>query len=126
MGIRAGTDIVLVERIEQLVADGGETFLRRWFTPAEIAYCTAKATPGRHFAARLAAKEAVVKALRVQRDAPVAFGQVEIVHDEHGAPHARLSGRLLALAEAQGVRDVQVSLSHCETYATAVAVLELS
>jgi holo-[acyl-carrier protein] synthase len=124
--MRTGTDIVLVRRVEELLAASGETFLRRWFTAAEIAYCGAKAVPARHYAARLAAKEAVVKALRLDWDGPVPFGCVEIVHDEHGAPEARLSGRLIEAARAQGVCDVQVSMSHCDDYATAVALVQLA
>jgi holo-[acyl-carrier protein] synthase len=124
--MRTGTDIVLVRRVEELLAGSGEAFLGRWFTPGEIAYCSTRAVPGRHYAARLAAKEAVVKALRPDWDGPVPFGCVEIVHDEHGAPEARLSGRLLEAAQAQGVRNVQVSLSHCDDYATAVALVELA
>jgi holo-[acyl-carrier protein] synthase len=122
---RVGTDIVAVARIEQLVRTGGETFLRRWFTPAEISYCAAKTFPSRHLAARLAAKEAVVKGLRLAWDGPVPYHDVEIVSGDHGAPFARLSGRLQELAAAAGVRDVQVSLSHCDEYATAVALVEV-
>ena len=58
-----GTDIVAVGRIAALMHDSGTTFLERWFTPREIDYCSSKAVPSRHFAARFAAKEAVVKSL---------------------------------------------------------------
>ncbi len=119
-----GTDVVAVSRLEELIAAHGETFLARWFTPQEILYCTGKAFPSRHFAARLAAKEAVVKGLRLAADGPVPFGCIEIEHDEHGAPLARLSGWVQQAAASAGVRDVQVSLSHCDEYATAVALVE--
>jgi len=62
----AGTDIVAVPRIETLIRDGGASFLNRWFTAGEIDYCAGKAVPSRHFAARFAAKEAVLKALPVE------------------------------------------------------------
>lgn len=125
MGLRTGTDIVSVARLEALITAQGSTFLQRWFTPQEIRYCTGKAFPSRHFAARLAAKEAVVKGLRLAADEPVPFACIEIVHDEHGAPLARLSGRVQEVAAAAGVLDVQVSLSHCDEYATAVALVEI-
>jgi holo-[acyl-carrier protein] synthase len=120
-----GTDIVGVARVARLVDEGGQEFLRRWFTPAEIAYCSAKARPSLHFAARLAAKEAVVKALRVPWDGPIPWRDIEVTHDERGAPRVRLSGRILRSAERQDVCSIEVSLSHCEEYATATAVVDL-
>lgn len=66
-----GIDIVAVGRIAALMHDGGTTFLERWFTPHEIDYCLGKAVPSRHFAARFAAKEVVVKALPVAWDGPL-------------------------------------------------------
>ncbi len=125
MTASAGTDIVSVARVDKLIADHGLRFLQRWFTPAEIEYCGLKARPGQHFAARLAAKEAVVKALRSPWHGPVPWRGVEIVHDECGAPVARLSGAVLEAAGRLGIDAVQVSLSHCEEYATAVAVAHL-
>ena len=119
-----GTDIVQVARIARLIDERGSAFLERWFTPAEIAYCLEKARPSLHFAARLAAKEAVVKALRVPWDGPIPWGSIEITHDDHGAPGVRLSGRILETAEREDVRAIEVSLSHCEEYATATAIAE--
>lgn len=118
-----GTDIVSVSRIEALMRDGGSRFLERWFTPVEIAYCTAKAVPSRHFAARFAAKEAVVKALPFPWDGPVPWRSVEIVNEERGKPVVRLSGGVLAAATQAGVEVVRVSLSHCDEYATATAIV---
>ncbi|HSJ22785.1 MAG TPA: holo-ACP synthase [Nocardioidaceae bacterium] len=125
MATSPGTDIVGVARVARLIDERGQDFLERWFTPAEIAYCSAKARPSLHFAARLAAKEAVVKALRLPWDGPLPWRDVEIVHDEHGAPRVRLSGRMRRSAEREDVRAIDVSLSHCEEYATATAVADL-
>ena len=69
----AGTDIVSVARMARLVRTGGDRFLHRWFTGAEIAYCTSMARPELHLAARMAAKEAVVKALHGPADGPVPY-----------------------------------------------------
>lgn len=121
-----GTDIVAVQRITALLEEHGTAFLHRWFTPGEIAYCSAKAHPGRHYAARMAAKEAVVKALPFPWEGPVPWRWVEVVHDRRGAPQVRLSGPLLAAAERSGVREIRVSLSHCDDYATAVVLLALT
>lgn len=117
-----GTDIVNVDRIRRLVGRSGAGFVDRWFTVDEAAYCSAKARPEQHLAARLAAKEAVVKALGLAWDGPIPYNCVEISTDAHGAPAVRLSGRVLQAAEASGIRHVSVSLAHCDEYATAVAV----
>ncbi|MEJ2578350.1 MAG: holo-ACP synthase [Kineosporiaceae bacterium] len=117
-----GTDIVSVARIAALLDRGGPDFTRRWFTDAEIAYCTSRARPGQHFAARAAGKEAVIKALRLAWDGPVAWSSVEIVRDDRGAPRVRLHGRVAEAAALAGIGEVALSLSHCDDYAVAMAL----
>ena len=122
----AGTDIVSVARIAALVGRGGPRFLQRCFTPVEIHYCMAKAAPSRHLAARLAAKEAVVKALPPW-DGPLPWRFIEIVNDARGVPTVRLSGAPAEAAARAGIGagDISVSLSHCDSYATAIALVAL-
>jgi holo-[acyl-carrier protein] synthase len=121
-----GTDIVAVSRIAALIRDRGSVFLRRWFTPVEIAYCMAKAVPSRHFAARLAAKEAVVKALPFPWEGPLPWRSVEIANEAGGKPVVRLSGDVGAAARKAGVDAVRISMSHCDEYATAIAMVALT
>lgn len=122
VGVEVGTDIVSVPRIARLMA--GQGFLQRCFTPGEIAYCSGKARPEQHFAARFAAKEAVLKVLRCPWDGPPQWRCAEVVCDDTGAPGIVLTGRLLERARSCDVRAVSVSLSHCTDYATATAVIE--
>ena len=124
MEAATSTDIVSVARIARIIETRGAHFLNRWFTPAEIAYCSAREQPGRHFAARLAAKEAVFKALHAPGSGPVPWRHIEIAHDEVGAPAVRLSGRLAETASRAGLGEIRVSLSHCDEFATAVAVVD--
>jgi holo-[acyl-carrier protein] synthase len=118
-----GTDIVAVSRIAALMQDRGAAFLERWFTTREIDYCVRKAVPSRHFAARFAAKEAVAKALPVAWDGPLPWRSIEIVIGPRGAPSVSLSGGVLDAAAEAGVGDIRVSLSHCDEYATAIAIV---
>jgi holo-[acyl-carrier protein] synthase len=118
-----GIDIVSVTRIEKLMEKRGACFLQRWFTTAEIDYCNGKAVPSRHFAARFAAKEAVVKVLPGHWEGPLPWRSIEIVNDRRGAPSVQLSGAVLDVARQAGVGHISVSLSHCDEYATAVAFL---
>jgi holo-[acyl-carrier protein] synthase len=116
--VGVGTDIVSVERIARLL-ERGDT-VTRWCTPNEIEYCRGRAHPARHFAARIAAKEAVVKALELTWDGPIGWRDIAIGRRTHGAPTVTLSGRVAAAA---GDREIRLSLSHCDAYATAVAIL---
>ncbi len=121
-----GTDIVEVSRVTALMRDRGAAFLERWFTAGEIEYCSSKASPPQHFAARYAAKEAVLKALPVAWNGPLPWRSIEIVNDPHGVPSVRLSGAILDAATRAGVDEISVSLSHCIEYATAVAVVAVT
>jgi holo-[acyl-carrier protein] synthase len=118
-----GTDIVAVPRIAALIDARGTAFLRRWFTAREIGYCSGKAVPSRHFAARLAAKEAVLKAVPIVWDGPLPWRSIEIVTDSRGAPSVRLCDAFLLAATRAGVGEISVSLSHCDQYATATALV---
>jgi holo-[acyl-carrier protein] synthase len=118
-----GTDIVAIARIAALMRNRESAFLERWFTAGEIAYCSGKAVPSRHFAARFAAKEAVVKALPVAWDGPLPWRSVEITNDPGGAPSVSLSGALADAATRAGVGEIRVSVSHCDQYAIAFAVV---
>jgi holo-[acyl-carrier protein] synthase len=121
-----GIDIVAVGRIGALIRDGGAAFLEQWFTAREIGYCSSKAVPGRHFAARFAAKEAVVKALPVAWDGPLPWRSIEIANDPRGVPSVSLSGAILDAATRAGVGEIKVSLSHCDEYATAIALVAVT
>lgn len=119
--IGTGADIVSVRRVDRLIDRAGDRFVRRWFTSAEIAYCGSMARPSLHYAARLAAKEAVVKTLGVAAEGPLPWRSVEIVGGG-GAPTVRLSGAPADAAARRGIGRIHLSISHCDEYAVAVAV----
>lgn len=119
--VRVGTDIVPVARIARL-AERGDAFLHKWFTDAELAHCHARAHPEQHLASRFAAKEAVFKAVGGDSAGPAPWHDIEILSAPGGAPGVRLAGAIAAAAAEQGLGSIQVSLSHCEDYATATAV----
>ncbi len=109
-----GIDLLEIERLERALRRHPR-LAERVFTPAEREYAAARARPGRHLAARFAAKEAVVKALGLTGG----FGlrEVEVVAGE--PPSVRLSGRA---AEVAGGGGIEISLTHSRDYAAAVAV----
>ena len=85
----------------------------RLFTDAERAYGERRKDPTERFAARFAAKEAVMKALGVGVGA-CKLRDVEVVRAPSGQPSVSLHGRAAALAERQGVREWRLTLTHTD------------
>ncbi len=117
-----GTDIIEVARIADLANSRGADFASKWFTASELAYCQAKRFPERHLAARLAAKEAVWKALGLPSDGPVPWRDIEVQRSALGQPSIALTGNVATAAASAGVVRTLVSLAHSDQYATATAV----
>lgn len=115
-----GTDLVDIDRMRDVLARR-KGFVDRVFHPAEQAYADRQNDPTQRYAARFAAKEAVMKAMGVGLGA-VAMADIEVTKEPSGAPGIRLHGTALALAERQGVTAWQISLSHTRTAASAVVV----
>jgi holo-[acyl-carrier protein] synthase len=120
--IGIGTDISECLRIARMIERHGELFLNRVFTPGEIKYCQSRKQATQHFTARWAAKEAVLKALGVGWRKGISWLDVEIRNQPGGKPLAAVRGGVKDLIEKLGVADIHVSISHCRTHATAIAV----
>lgn len=116
--VGVGNDIVEIERIEAAIARYGNHFLDRLFTPKEQAYCAGQARPPRHYAGRFACKEAIAKALGTGIGAKLGWCDMEILSDPQGKPMVTLSP---SLKHFEGI-SVTISISHCNSHATAVAV----
>lgn len=124
MIVRVGADLVSIPRVQRLVEAQGERFLARLFTVEERAYCDAKNAPAQHLAARMAAKEAVMKLLRAGPADGVAWRDIEITHAGDGAPGITLHQRARELAAEAGIGGIHLSLSHEDEMALAFAVGE--
>ena len=119
-----GIDLVENARMASALERGGEAFLRRAFTEAEVAYCRSHRDPVPRFAARFAAKEAVAKAFGTGLGEAAAFREIEVVHDARGAPHVQLHGQAAATAAAQGLTAFRLSLTHTQHYAAAMVLAQ--
>jgi holo-[acyl-carrier protein] synthase len=124
MVLGLGTDLIEIERIQVSMDRFGERFLERVFTAGEIAYCRRKKQSAESFAARFAAKEAGAKALGTGISRGVSWKEIEVRRELGQRPTLHFSGRAGELAEAMGVRSVQLTLSHSRKLAIAVAVVE--
>ena len=119
-----GIDIFEVARIQASHERFGERFLNRILRPNEISYCLSYKAPGPFLAARFAAKEAISKAFGTGIGAQLGWRDMEIGRRESGEPFVILHDGGLKLLQARGGRNVWISLSHTQTHAAAVAVLE--
>lgn len=119
--IGIGTDIIECGRIDQMIEKHGETFLKRVYTPDEIAYCTGRKAANQHYAGRWAAKEAVLKALGTGWAHGIQWTDVEVVNQIGGKPNIVLAGVALRISQEMGIGEMMISISHCKNYATAYA-----
>ncbi len=117
--IRIGTDLIEIGRIRRSL-DRYAGFRDRCFTEAEQAYCESRPNPAESYAGRFAGKEAVGKALGFGVARAFAWKEIEIVG--RPKPSVRLSGRLAAVAERSGMREIDLSMTHSRELAQAVAV----
>jgi holo-[acyl-carrier protein] synthase len=119
--IGVGTDLVSVPRLRRAVGRR-DRLLTRLFTEAEVAECRRRADPAPHLAARFAAKEACLKALRIGWGGGIRWREVEVAGGGGEVPRLLLAGVAAARAAALGVRQTYLSLAHEGEYALAVVV----
>lgn len=119
-----GIDVVDTDRFRAAMERQGERFLRRLFTAAERRYCESRKDPILHFAARFAAKEAVLKALGTGWSGGIRWTEVEVVRAADGRVEVRLRGRAREAARRRRIRGLRLSLTHTERTAAAAAVAE--
>ncbi len=122
MIIGIGVDIIEIERIRSSVEKFGDNFLNRIFTQVELDYSLPKKNKFLHLAARFAAKEAIVKALATCCEKGFNWKDIEITNNISGAPNVIFYGKFAEFIAND--KEVLISLSHTENYATAFAILQ--
>ena len=117
-----GIDIIEVARVDQR-----ENFISRIANESEIEYINkSKCEKLRHqkIAALFCVKEAVMKALDMGAGSGVVFKDIILSHIETGKPIIALQGKALEKYNAfYSGKKIEVSLSHTEDYATAIAII---
>lgn len=108
-----GCDIEEIKRFE----GENQEFYDEIFTKNEQEYCFSKAKPSQHFAARFCAKESVIKSLCSLGITKILYKDIEIYHNEYGAPMVKTSKNICDKI------DIRVSMSHCNNYAMANALV---
>ena len=125
MIVGIGLDLMEIERVSRMVTLNEDRALKRLFTFREVDYASRHPHPARHYAARLAAKEAAYKALSGNDLArAISWKDIEVVIREDGQPLLEFHGHAKRRATELGVTRVWVTLTHSEGTAAAVVVLE--
>ena len=117
-----GMDVCSVERVARVLhGPNGSRFRERVYTPAEVATCEGRADAATAYAARFAAKEALVKALGAPPG--VRWRDMEVVRTASGAPAFVLSGVAGQEVKARGAR-VLLALTNDAGVAAATVILD--
>lgn len=120
MQVLCGTDIIEIDRIKRVIERKKDKFLEEIYTGSEIDYCKSKKNAMyESFAARFAAKEAVLKIVYnlVEKKSDVSFKNIEIVNNKNGKPQIQFNN-----IEFKDIQSIDISISHCKKYATANAI----
>ena len=122
--VSIGTDIIEVYRIRETI-ERTPRFAQRVFTVREREYCQSKgAAAAQSYAARFAAKEAFLKALRTGWRGELTWQNIEVRNDADGVPAFELTGEAKRRLEEMRVDTIHLSLSHTNEHATAQVILE--
>jgi holo-[acyl-carrier protein] synthase len=119
-----GIDVAEVNRIRQVVEAQAERFLKRVYTPAEVAYCEQFKNKYERYAGRFAVKEAAMKALGTGWSRGVRWVDVEVVRQRGGRPTLELKGEAKNIADRLGVKHIAVSITHTAEQAFAQVIFE--
>jgi holo-[acyl-carrier protein] synthase len=124
MILSIGIDIVEVYRIRETLARTPR-FRERVFTTAEQEYCEGKGvSAAQSYAARFAAKEAFLKALKTGWRGKITWHDIEVVSDADGVPDLVITGEAADILKQRGADRVHISISHTVDHAIAQVLLE--
>lgn len=114
-----GTDILEISRFKEVLEKHTERFIRRVYTEDEYNYSMKHKDRMPHLAVRFSAKEAVAKALGCGIGKDLSFQDIIIEKEPSGKPVVRFSEK--ANEKFKNPR-IEISMSHCQKYATATAI----
>ena len=121
-----GTDIVSIERIQNILNKNRDGFINRVLTDHEKALFTNKADSAAFCAKRFAAKEAFSKALGTGIGRVVSFQDLTVRNNEYGKPYFMPSEKLRLYLQEKGIKHGHLSISDESQNALAFVVLEAS
>ena len=120
MIVGIGVDVVDIARFQRGL-ERTPALIERLFAESERTR-DGQPMPLRSLAGRFAAKEALIKALG--DSAGVQWHDMRVVNDALGNPSFALAASTAAIAEARGITDIHLSMSHDAGVAIAYVVAE--
>lgn len=123
MIIGTGFDLIEVERLQRAM-EKNEHFGDKVFTRKEIEYCSLRANQYESYAARFAAKEALLKAMGTGWADGIQWTDIELYNQENGKPAISVSGIAAEKLQVYGSYRLHVSLSHLKSIAGATVIIE--
>jgi len=122
-----GSDLIDIERIAHTLDRFGDRFIRRVYTPVEIARAERRADRAATYAKRFAAKEACAKALGTGLRKGVFWHDMGVVNLPGGRPSLALTGgakaRLDAMTPAGMVARIDLTITDEHPLAQAMVII---
>lgn len=123
MVIGVGLDLVDVESF-RADFEAHPTALQRTFSKAEMEYSFSTTSPYQSLSSRFAAKEAFMKAIGTGSTDEIHFQDINVEHDVRGKPTLLLQGGAAVAHRALGAPRIQLSMTHSQSVACAVVILD--
>jgi holo-[acyl-carrier protein] synthase len=118
-----GSEIVECLRIARMIERHADLFINRVYTAEEIRFCQSRKQTTQHLAAHWAGKEAVLKALGIHGRRGLRWLDVELRHESNGQISVGIRGAVQDAALALRAGEIQVTVAHCRSHATAYALV---
>lgn len=119
-----GIDIIETVRVQEKI-EKDQGFREYVFSSEEIEYCERQAKKFQHYAARFAAKEALIKAASGGWTSQYVFSDISLLPDSDGKPRFSFPQEMLDEINKKGKVRIHVSLSHLHEIACAMVVIEI-
>ena len=116
--MRIGIDNVDIDRVNT-----SKEFLERFFVASEVDYINTFSDKASHVAGRLAVKEAVLKAIGTGLREGMSLKGIEVEVDKNGRPFVKLSGAVKEAFSKLVEKNIDISITHSKTVATAICLL---
>jgi holo-[acyl-carrier protein] synthase len=123
MIIGTGIDLIETDRVAEKIGKD-EGFREYVFSLKEIDYCESKTNRFEHYAARFAAKEALLKAMGTGLPGGLVLNEISIVQDEAGKPYFEFDGASLIYMQSRRLNRIHLSITHLKSVACGMVVIE--
>lgn len=120
--VGVGVDLVDVKDLRDRLKRN-PALVQHLFTPSEREWCEAYHDPAERYAGRLAAKEAMYKALPTHIQNQTDWLDVEVLPIANGKPEIGLSKNCREQLSSGNIGPISVSISHEKGFAVAFVVL---